>query len=115
MTRFISRPPDVIILLRPRKSLDFRGSELRVGIPPYNTPPYYYKAAGPDGLAGYDIDVARTLAKRLGVDVVFDQQSSSFDARQASSLASFSTALDRLPHLPLLPTAYLPRARQTSP
>lgn len=53
--------------------------ELRVGIPPYNTPPYYYTSESGSSLAGYDIDVARALAKRLGVDVVFDQQSSSFD------------------------------------
>jgi polar amino acid transport system substrate-binding protein len=53
--------------------------ELRVGIPPYNTPPYYYKNKGEDSLAGYDIEVARALAKRLGVDIVFDRQSSSFD------------------------------------
>lgn len=53
--------------------------ELRIGIPPYNTPPFYYREPGSDRLAGYDVDLARALADRLGVRPVFDRESSSFN------------------------------------
>lgn len=52
---------------------------LVVGIPPFNTKPFYYYDK-PDGqLLGYDVELATRLAERLGVKVVFDQDSKSFD------------------------------------
>ncbi|MEK9571454.1 MAG: transporter substrate-binding domain-containing protein [Paracoccaceae bacterium] len=52
---------------------------LKVGLPPYNTPPAYYLEANSDELRGYDVDFARTLASKLGVDIQFDRSSKSFN------------------------------------
>ena len=43
---------------------------LNVGIPPYNTPPAYYLDPDTKQLKGYDIDLARGLADKVGVDDV---------------------------------------------
>lgn len=53
--------------------------ELRIGLPPYNTPPFYYREPGSDRLQGYDVDLARALADRLGVQPRFDTESESFN------------------------------------
>jgi len=53
--------------------------ELLIGIPPYNTPPFYYRTAPDRDLQGYDIDIGRSIARRLGVRPVFDQRSTSFN------------------------------------
>jgi len=52
---------------------------LKVGLPPYNTPPAYYLEPGADDLQGYDIDLAKGLASKLGVDIIFDRSSTSFN------------------------------------
>lgn len=52
---------------------------LKVGLPPYNTPPAYYLDENSDELQGYDVDFARTLASKLGVDIQFDRSSTSFN------------------------------------
>ncbi len=52
--------------------------EIVVGIPPYKTPPFYSK--GSDGeLVGYDIDIAKKIAKSLEVQIRFDRNSTSFN------------------------------------
>ena len=56
-----------------------RGS-LKVGLPPYNTPPAYYIDPKTNGLSGYDVELARQLAGKLGVDVEFDRTSESFNS-----------------------------------
>lgn len=52
---------------------------LKVGLPPYNTPPAYYLEENSDELQGYDVDFARALASKLGVDIQFDRSSTSFN------------------------------------
>ena len=52
---------------------------LKVGLPPYNTPPAYFLDENSDELQGYDVDFARTLASKLGVDIQFDRSSTSFN------------------------------------
>lgn len=48
---------------------------LTVGLPAYNTPPAYYINETSGDLEGYDIDIARGLAKNLKVDIQFDRSS----------------------------------------
>ena len=45
---------------------------LRVGLPDLNTPPAYYLDESSGELQGYDIEIARGLARELDVDVYFD-------------------------------------------
>lgn len=52
---------------------------LKVGLPPYNTPPAYYLEENSDELQGYDVDFVRALASKLGVDIQFDRSSTSFN------------------------------------
>ena len=52
---------------------------LKVGLPPYNTPPAYYLEENSDQLQGYDVDFVRALASKLGVDIQFDRSSTSFN------------------------------------
>ena len=52
---------------------------LKVGLPPYNTPPAYYLDPKSDELQGYDVEFARTLASKLGVEIQFDRSSTSFN------------------------------------
>ena len=40
---------------------------LKVGLPPYNTPPAYYLDPGSEDLQGYDVDLATGLAEKLGL------------------------------------------------
>ena len=56
-----------------------RRGYLRVGLPPYNTPPAYYIDSESKELTGYDVDLARTLAGKLNVDIEFDRSSTSFN------------------------------------
>jgi polar amino acid transport system substrate-binding protein len=53
--------------------------ELKIGLPPFETLPFYYHDKTSGDLVGYDIDVATRLAQRLGVIPIFDQKSTSFD------------------------------------
>ena len=52
---------------------------LKVGLPPFNTPPAYYFDPSTNELEGYDVDLARGLATKLGVEVEFDRTSTSFN------------------------------------
>ena len=52
---------------------------LKVGLPPYNTPPAYYLEPGSEDLQGYDVELAKGLAEKLGVDIQFDRSSTSFN------------------------------------
>ena len=56
-----------------------RRGYLKVGLPPYNTPPAYYLDSKSDELQGYDVEFARTLASKIGVDIQFDRSSTSFN------------------------------------
>ena len=53
---------------------------LKVGLPPYNTPPAYYIDETTEELKGYDVELARELAGKLGVDLQFDRESKSFNS-----------------------------------
>ena len=53
---------------------------LRVGLPPYNTPPAYYLDPKTNELSGYDVELARSLAKKLGVEIKFDRTSKNFNS-----------------------------------
>ena len=52
---------------------------LNVGLPPYTTPPFYYLDPKDKKLKGYDVDIIEGFAKEIGVDVVFDRDSTSFN------------------------------------
>ena len=52
---------------------------LLVGIPPYNTPPFYYFDVKKNDFDGYDINIAKGLAEKLGVEVEFDNTSKNFN------------------------------------
>lgn len=52
---------------------------LTVGLPPYDTPPAYYLDAESRQLEGFDVDLARGLARALGVELRFDRESTSFN------------------------------------
>ena len=70
---------------------------LHVGIPPYNTPPAYYLDPDTKQLKGYDIDLARGLADKLGVDVRFDRDSTSFNNLvERAGAGDFDLAIGKL-------------------
>ena len=50
---------------------------IKVGIPPYRTPPFYYE--DDNELEGYDIEIAKKFAKNLGVEISYDRDSKSFN------------------------------------
>jgi len=51
---------------------------LRVAVTHADYPPFYEQ--GPDGLHGFDIDLARDVARRLGVKVQFNREAKNWDA-----------------------------------
>lgn len=71
-------PPQVNAVNNFVVSIQRRGY-LKVGLPPYNTPPAYYIDTESQELTGYDVDFARTLASKLNVDIEFDRTSTSFN------------------------------------
>ena len=75
---FFLSPPDANAANDFVRAIQERGY-LKVGLPPYNTPPAYYLEENSDELQGYDVDFARTLASKLGVDIQFDRSSTSFN------------------------------------
>ena len=83
------------------KKIKDRGS-LIVGMPPFNNPPYYYKDSPPDisdsdSMKGNDIELMRKFAKNLGVNVVFDQSSKSFnDTVIRAGAGDFDMAIGKL-------------------
>jgi len=77
----ISRPLDAAepeAMIGEIKRIQEKGY-LTIGLPPFNTPPFYYKDPKTGSLIGYDIDIARALASKLGVAPIFDTASSSFN------------------------------------
>jgi len=78
-----------------QKILD-RGT-LKVGLPPYTTPPFYYNDPKTGQLAGYDVQIARDFAAELGVEAVFDRDSSSFnDLVRRAGAGDFDIAIGKL-------------------
>ena len=70
---------------------------LKVGLPPYNTPPAYFLDANSEELQGYDVDFARTLASKLGVDIQFDRSSTSFNNLvERVGIGDFDIAIGKL-------------------
>jgi ABC-type amino acid transport substrate-binding protein len=52
---------------------------LNVGIPPYETPPYYYFDKKSNQMEGIDIDIVRKFANNIGVKAVFDRDSKTYN------------------------------------
>ena len=52
---------------------------LKIGIPPYETPPYYYFDNKSNQMEGIDIDIVRNFANELGVKAVFDRDSKTYN------------------------------------
>ena len=52
---------------------------LKVGIPPYDTPPYYYYDNDTKQMEGIDIDIVRQFANNIGVEAVFDKDSETYN------------------------------------
>ena len=70
---------------------------LRVGLPPYNTPPAYYIDPKTKELSGYDVELARSLANKLGVEIEFDRTSKSFNSLvQRVGADDFDIAIGKL-------------------
>ena len=78
-----------------QKILD-RGT-LKVGLPPYTTPPFYYNDPKTGQLTGYDVEIARNFAAELGVEAVFDRDSASFnDLVRRAGAGDFDIAIGKL-------------------
>ena len=83
------------------KKIKDRGS-LIVGLPPYNNPPFYYKDSPPEimdseAMKGNDVELVRNFAKNLGVDIIFDQSSKSFnDTVFRAGSGDFDLAIGKL-------------------
>ena len=70
---------------------------LKVGLPPYNTPPAYYIDSKSKQLTGYDVDLAKTVANKLNVDIEFDRSSTSFnDLVDRVGAGDFDLAIGKL-------------------
>ena len=69
---------------------------LKVGLPPYTTPPFYFNEDNGE-LAGYDVEIVTNFADFLGVDVQFDRDSKSFnDLVRRSGANDFDMAIGKL-------------------
>ena len=74
-----------------------RRGYLKVGLPPYNTPPAYYIDSDSKELKGYDVDLAKTMASKLLVDIEFDRSSTSFnDLVERVGAGDFDLAIGKL-------------------
>ena len=70
---------------------------IKIGLPPYNTPPAYYIDPKTKELSGYDVDFARKLASELEVDVKFDRNSKDFnDLVRRVGAKEFDLAMGKL-------------------
>ena len=70
---------------------------LKVGLPPYNTPPAYYLEPGSEDLQGFDVELARGLASKLGVDIRFDRTSTNLNQLvQRVGAEDFDLAIGKL-------------------
>lgn len=83
------------------KTIKDRGN-LIVGMPPVNNKPYYYKDSPPsiidsESMKGSDVELIREFAKNLGVNVIFDQSSKSFnDTVFRAGKGDFDMAIGKL-------------------
>ena len=70
---------------------------IRIGLPPYDTPPAYYVDPVTNKLSGYDVEFAKKLAEKLQVDVEFDTDSENFnDLVRRVGANEFDLALGKL-------------------
>ena len=70
---------------------------LKVGLPPYTTPPFYYNDPRTGELKGYDVQIARDFAGMLGVDAEFDRSSVSFnDLVRRAGAGDFDISIGKL-------------------
>ena len=93
--KFLAQPVYAAEIPYIQKILD-RGT-LKVGLPPYTTPPFYYNDPKTGQLAGYDVQIARDFAAELGVEAVFDRDSSSFnDLVRRAGAGDFDIAIGKL-------------------
>ena len=70
---------------------------LKVGLLPYNTPPAYYLEPGSEDLQGFDVELARGLASKLGVDIRFDRTSTNLNQLvQRVGAEDFDLAIGKL-------------------
>ena len=70
---------------------------LKVGLPPYVTPTFYYPDEKTGEMAGYDIDLVNGFANKLGVDVEFDRDSKNFnDTVFRAGKGDFDLAIGKL-------------------
>ena len=73
----IVNPSNAVEIEYYQKILD-RGY-FNVGIPPYDTPPYYYYDKKTKKMEGIDIDIVRKFANNIGVEAVFDKDSDTYN------------------------------------
>ena len=73
----IVNPSNAVEIQYYQKILD-RGY-FNVGIPPYDTPPYYYYDKKTQQMEGIDIDIVRKFANNIGVEAVFDKDSDTYN------------------------------------
>ena len=70
---------------------------LTVGIPPFNTPPFYFFDDKKNNFEGYDIDIVKGLAEKLGVEIEFDNTSKNFnDTVFRAGKGDFDIAIGKL-------------------
>lgn len=70
---------------------------IRIGLPPYNTPPAYYVDPVTNELSGYDVEFGKKLASKLKVNVEFDRDSENFnDLVRRVGANEFDLALGKL-------------------
>ena len=93
--QFAAQSVDAAEITYIQKILD-RGT-LKVGLPPYTTPPFYYNDPKSGQLKGYDVQIARDFASKLGVKAVFDRDSVSFnDLVRRAGAGDFDIAIGKL-------------------
>ena len=70
---------------------------LNVGIPPYDTPPYYYYDNETKQMEGIDIDIVRQFANNIGVEAVFDKDSETYNGLlKRTSAGEFDLTIGKL-------------------
>ena len=70
---------------------------IKVGLPPYTTPPFYYNDKKSGQLLGYDVEIATNFADQLGVEVQFDRDSKSFnDLVRRAGAGDFDLGIGKL-------------------
>src|SRR5262249_1378543 len=72
-----AQAPALAQALAPDRAGILQRGELRVAIPAFDAPPFFYRRN--EELEGFDIDLARELGRDLGVRVVFDRRANSYN------------------------------------